>query len=167
MDRARSIQHRVMEGARAEALTEVPDAAPGLPPFPGSPGLRPSDAFEDLSHYRMEYPFVPIMPLPTFVLTKVLTMNVAANIDVPSGMALGMIKANGPFWVSWKETATIPVAPSSTWDYASSNAAYNMIDTLFYIAHVKQLSFISDAAVTVQLLGWPLITASNPGVRNV
>lgn len=147
---APSLQYPVVNLAGLiDGMESVPDTASLMPPYHGQPGLADSNAFADLAFYRAEFPFVPIMPLP-MVVTKLLAANAPQEINMPSGTVLARFQGTGDFWLSWRDTARVPVAGADANSPVSGSAVYNPTGIWFYVNHVRQISVLSQGVCFVQ-----------------
>lgn len=149
-----SIHHPVINiGGLIDGLEQIPDTTPSVSPYPGAPPMQASSPTADLAEIRSAFPFISILPIPK-VVTVVLTANVPADINVPSGTVMAMFKGTGDFWLSWSGTAQVPVAGADANSPAIGVSVYDPTNQLFYVANNRQLSALATGACIVQMLCW-------------
>lgn len=102
-----------------------------------------------LMDLRDKFPYLPILPVPSNVVTVALAANVPQDIKIPDGTIMGLFFGSGTYYVGLHGNAEIPVAGNQE----ASKSIYRPERFAFYLANKKALSLISaDAACVVTLL---------------
>ncbi len=102
-------------------------------------GMRSSTPNRELMMLRAQFPFVPIMPPPNFVITKLLAANVAQNIDTPDMASIVRLFGDGDFFASFGGNAIVPAAANVGWNDGIARPE----NIFFYIKDKPQISVIS------------------------
>lgn len=104
-----------------------------------------------LMAFRQAFPFVPVLPVPTYVKTLHLAANAAENITFEDQIIGGMVLGVGDYYMSLRGNAEIPTNTTEK----ICDSMYKPDRIMFYMGGIKSLSFISATAGTiVTFIGW-------------
>lgn len=111
--------------------------------------FTPQGPINDLTRFRLSFPFVPIIPFPPQVATVALVQNVAKDIVVPDGVVAVFLRGSGNYYVSNHGNAEVPVD-------GFSKSIYKPDGIMFYTGGIKTLSVITPDAggCVVTMLGY-------------
>lgn len=138
-------------GGRMLDLGDVPITTALVAPD-GTTGFTPESATTLLMALRSEFPFMPIIPLPTSYESVFLdTAGFAEDIFIPNGCSLMMIRGSADYYMSTYGNAAVPTAVN-TLSSANANKVksfYAPQGLMFYVGGISSISIVSPTASTI------------------
>jgi hypothetical protein len=123
---------------------------------PGAPLYTPQGPVNNLSALRNQFPFLPVIPLPTEAVAIFLPVSgTPVEMRIPDGAAAMMLTGSAVFYLGLQGNAELPVAgntPAS--GYEAKGLCKSFIpptNFLFYVAGLRTISFVApnnNTAVT-------------------
>jgi hypothetical protein len=116
-----------------------------------STNLTPQGPVNNLMSLRAQFPFLPILPLPTAYESVHLAANTAEDIAIPSGASLMLLRGNADYYVATNGNAEVPSATNTAGNAGSNRAKsfYAPQGILLYVSGVNSISVISPDADTI------------------
>ncbi len=117
--------------------------------FPNGQIVASEGAFADLDHFRLLFPFMPIMPVPTNIASVIVTVaNTAYPLTFPDGTQLVHFAGDGTgdYWISFDGAAAVPTQPIIDANPGGKLAFFKPDYTWFYVSGMRQISVTSPTA---------------------
>ena len=159
---------RQFEGRPSESWNDPFSMTPPHSERPESMGIEQQgfpisalDPHSVLQGVRANFPFLPIMPLPSETKTIFLgTAGVAVDMILPDGAAICMLRGNQNYLMSLHGNAQVPTAANTgqgDQDPAAVKVFFAPEGVPWFVHGIRSISFVSDIANTyVTALFWPV-----------
>lgn len=145
-----------LEAGQMLSLNNIPEDTALDEPSTGQ-SFTPQGVINNLARFRMDFPFVPIIPFPNTVRTVALIQNAAKDVRIPDGVVAVMFKGSGNYYVSNNGNAEVPVAAQD--NDSGSNFGCSLFkpeNFMFYTGGIRTLSVITPDAggCVVTIMGY-------------
>lgn len=137
----------------ADTANDTAQPVAGVQFNTGVGGAAPRPAFnprEALFRFRMRFPNLQIIPVPSVTRVSVLAANVAKNMLFPDGVLAVLFFATGPFYANFEGNAAVPTVDSTETNGATSLLIPQNFPYMLWVQGKRQISLISEQAATVQ-----------------
>ena len=124
-----------LQEGEALDVGEVPEETAIRDPITGVPDT-PLGVTNNMARFRIDFPYVPVIPFPNQVRTIVLVQNAAQDIEIPDRVVAIMLRGNGNYFISNNGNAEVPADKFS-------KSIYKPEGWLIYTGGIKTLSAIT------------------------